>query len=55
VGPVIDYQVPEGDLFVATLVEVVGPGHPSGDPIVGFYRVHDGKVTRHVFTDVEHY
>lgn len=55
VGPVTEYVVTDGDQYVATLVEVVGAGHPDGDPIVGFYRVRDGKVIRHVFIDAEHY
>jgi hypothetical protein len=55
VGPVSEYVATDGDLYIATLVEVVGTAHPAGDPIVGFYRVRDGKVTRHVFIDAEHY
>lgn len=55
IGPVSGYVAADGDLYVATLVEVVGVGHPDGDPIVGFYRVRDGKVIRHVFVDAEHY
>ena len=56
VGPVTEYvAADDGDLYVATLVEVVGAGHPDGDPIVGFFRVRDGKVIRHVFIDAEHY
>ena len=55
IGPVADYFAANGDLYIATLVEVVGAGHPDGDPIVGFYRVKDGKVIRHVFIDAEHY
>jgi len=54
-GSVAEYTASNGDLFVATLVEVVGPGHPAGDPIVGFYRVRDGKVIRHVFMDAAVY
>ena len=54
-GPVIEYQDENGDLYVGTIVEVKGPGHPTGVPIVGFYRVRDGKVIRHVFMDAEHY
>ena len=55
VGPVSEYQHTSGDTFVAMLLEVRGAGHPQGDPVVGFLRVHDGKVTRHVFMDAEHY
>ena len=52
IGPVSEYvAADDGDLYVATLVEVVGTGHPDGDPIVGFYRVRDGKVIRHVFIE----
>ncbi len=55
IGSVAEYTDSNGDLFIATLVEVVGPGHPTGDPIVGFYRVRDGKVIRHVFMDAAVY
>lgn len=55
VGPVAEHLAADGDLYVATLVEVVGIGHPEGVPVVGFYRVRDGKVIRHVFMDAEHY
>lgn len=55
IGPVTTYLANNGDLYIGTLVEVVGPGHPEGDPVVGFYRVRDGKVIRHVFMDAEHY
>lgn len=55
VGSVVEYLAADGDLYVATLVEVVGPGHPDGVPVVGFYRVKDGHVIRHVFMDAEHY
>ncbi len=55
VGSVVEYLAADGDLYVATLVEVVGPGHPDGVPVVGFYRVKDGQVIRHVFMDAEHY
>jgi hypothetical protein len=49
VGSMVPYERFDGDLYLAALVEVTGPGHPSGDPMVGFYRVRDGKVDRHVF------
>lgn len=55
VGSVVEYVASDDDLYVATLVEVVGPGHPTGVPVVGFYRVRDGKVIRHVFIDAEHF
>jgi hypothetical protein len=55
VGPVAVYEAEDGDLYVATLVEVAGIAHPVGDPVVGFYRIRDGKVIRHVFIDAEHY
>ncbi len=55
VGPVAEYVAANGDVYVATLVEVVGAGHPTGVPVVGFYRVRDGQVIRHVFMDAEHY
>lgn len=54
VGPVAVYVAGDGDMYVGTLVEVVGPGHPIGVPVVGFYRVRDGKVIRHIFMDAEH-
>ena len=54
-GAVIEYKDQEGDLYVGTIVEVKGLGHPTGVPIVGFYRVRGGKVIRHVFMDAEHY
>jgi hypothetical protein len=48
VGPVIDYVDSGGDLYVGTIVEVNGMIHQKGDPVVGFYRVRDGKVIRHI-------
>ncbi len=53
IGPVTAYTANDGDLYIATLVEVVGPDHPQGDPLVGFYRVRDGQVIRHVFIEAE--
>jgi hypothetical protein len=55
IGPVTAYTGTDGDLYVGTLVEVVGPGHPQGDPLVGFYRVRDGEVIRHVFIEAGSY
>jgi hypothetical protein len=55
IGPVASYVAEDGDTYVATLVEVTGPGHPDGVPLVGFYRLRDGKVIRHIFMDAEHY
>jgi ketosteroid isomerase-like protein len=55
VGSVSSCEAADGDLYVSALVEVVGPGHPLGDPVVVLYRVHDGKVIRHVVMDAEHY
>ncbi len=55
VGPVASYTAPDGDMYVAALLEVKGPGHPYGMPAVGFYRVHEGKVIRYIFMDAEHY
>jgi len=40
---------------VTTTVEVVGTDHPKGDPVIGFYRVRDGRVIRHVFMDARLY
>jgi hypothetical protein len=48
VGPVIDFVDTGGDLYVGTIVEVNGIAHQKGDPVVGFYRVRDGKVIRHI-------
>lgn len=55
VGPVVEYLGSDGDTYLATLVVVTGPGHPSGAPVVGFYRVRDGKVIRHILLDAEGY
>lgn len=56
IGPVVEYTGADGDLYVATVVVVMGPGHPpEGDPHVGFYRVRDGQVIRHVFIDARAY
>lgn len=55
IGPVTSYTAADGDMYVASLVEVKGAGHPSGVPLVGFYRVHDGKIVQHIFMDAEHY
>lgn len=55
VGPVSSYEAADGDLYVTVLVVAIGRPHPRGVPVVGFYRVHDGKVIRHVFMDAEHY
>jgi hypothetical protein len=55
VGPTIEYRHSVGDLYVGTITEVKGPYHSAGVPIVCYYRVHDGMVTRHVCLDAEHY
>ena len=55
VGPVTTYTGIDGDLYIGTLVEVRGAGHPRGAPLVGFYRVEDGQVIRHVFIEAEVY
>jgi hypothetical protein len=44
--PVAQYQASDGDLYVAQFVEVVSPGHPTGDPIISLMQVRDGKVIR---------
>jgi hypothetical protein len=49
ISPVVGYEDDDGDLYIAAIVEVGGTYHPSGDPVVGFWRVHDGKVIRHIF------
>ena len=53
VGPVAVYVAEDGDMYVSSLVEVVGAAHQVGDPVVGFYRVRDGQVIRHIFMDAE--
>lgn len=55
VGPVAEYVASGGDTYIATVVKVTGIAHQTGVPVVGFYRVRDGKVIRHVFMDAEHY
>jgi cell division protein FtsB len=55
VGSTVEYVASDDDLYVAALVEVVGLGHPTGVPVVGFFRIRDGKVIRHVFIDAEHF
>ena len=55
VGPVSSYEAADGDLYVASTVEVSGLAHPDGSPLIGFYRVHNGKVIRQIFLDAEHY
>ncbi len=55
IGPVSVYEAEDGDLYFASLAEVVGAGHAVGDPVVGFYRVRDGEVIRHVLMDAEHH
>lgn len=55
VGPVSVYVAEDGDMYIGTLVDVVGGAHPNGDPLVGFYRVRNGEVIRHVFMEAERY
>ena len=55
IGPVSTYEAPNGDLYVAHTIELTSPSHPQGIPIIGFYRVHNGKVTRQIGLDAEHY
>lgn len=45
-APVAEYRAREGDLYVELFVEVVGRGHPQGDPIVSLMQIRDGKVIR---------
>jgi hypothetical protein len=54
-SPVSTYQAADGDLYVAHIMEVKGPGHPDGDPMIGFFRVHNGKVIRQIGLDAAHY
>ena len=49
ISPVVGYEDDDGDLYIAGIVEAGGTYHPSGDPMVGFWRVRDGKVIRHIF------
>ena len=55
VGPCSGYLATDGDTYVSGIVNVGGSGHPTGVPVVGFYRVRDGLVIRHVAMDAEHY
>jgi len=55
IGPVSTYEAANGDLYVVHIMEVTGPGHPNGDPLVGFFRVHNGKVIRQIGLDAAHY
>jgi hypothetical protein len=54
IGPVSTYEAANGDLYVAHIMEVKGPGHPNGDPVIGFLRVHDGKVIQQIGFDAAH-
>jgi hypothetical protein len=49
IGQEIDYVDEDGDLYLASIVEVTGVAHQTGDPVIGFWRVRDGKVIRHIF------
>ncbi len=55
IGPVTTYTGIDGDLYIGTMVEVQGAGHPRGAPLVGFYRVSDGQVILHVLIEAETY
>lgn len=55
IGPTSSYETANDDLLVAGIVEVTGPGHPSGEPLVGFYRVRDDQIVRHVFWQMPQY
>lgn len=55
IGPVSSVTRSTGVVYISFLVEVTGSGHPFGAPIIGFYRVQNGLVTRHVVMDAEHY
>ena len=54
IGPVSTYEAANGDLYVAHTIELTSPNHPQGIPIIGFYRVHNGKVIRQIGIDAEH-
>lgn len=54
IGPVSTYEAASGDLYVAHIMEVKGPDHPNGDPVIGFLRVHHGKVIQQVAFDAVH-
>jgi hypothetical protein len=49
IGSLIEYEDELGDLYLASIVEVAGVGHQKGDPLVGFWRIRDGKVIHHIF------
>ena len=55
IGPVSTYKAANGDLYVAHTIELTSPNHPDGIPVIGFYRVHNGKVIRQIGMDAEHY
>jgi hypothetical protein len=55
VGPVIPYESADGDLYLASVIDVRGYAHQSGDPVIGFYRVRDGRVIRHIFMEASGY
>ncbi|HEX6663465.1 MAG TPA: hypothetical protein VF025_07290, partial [Gaiellaceae bacterium] len=55
IGPISTYKAKDGDLYVSSMTELTSPSHPDGIPIVGFYRVHNGKVIRQIGIDAEHY
>lgn len=55
IGPVSTYEAANGDLYVAHTLELTSPYHPDGIPLIGFYRVHNGKVIRQIGIDTEHY
>jgi hypothetical protein len=55
IGAVSTYEAEDGDLYVAHSIELTSPTHPNGIPVIGFYRVHDGKVIRQIGLDAEHY
>jgi hypothetical protein len=55
IGPVSTYEAADGDLYVANITELKSPSHPDGIPVIGFYRVHNGKVIAQIGLDAEHY
>lgn len=56
VGPVSEYVTTDGDLYVSFMIEgKAGTEDAEGVPIVGFLRVRDGQVIRHVFMHADDY
>lgn len=48
VGPATAYTAWDGSVYVVTLIEATRNRIPEDEPLVAYYRVKDGVVTRHV-------